>query len=428
MHYFNNFKNFQNAGLNLFAPLTILIGPNGSGKTNVIEAVELLSFLVHGRPLYEVHDVGGGAGGLEIRGGLNNCAKYGETAFYFGFKGSIDFEGKKESFHYMISIGVGPPEIIFESLTLGDRKPIFEAKFERRGISSEDIVVEYNNFAPGGRKPKTAVSANKSVISQYAMFAKKNQKFDACLRVINGIMNYLKASFVFDPAPRLMRRYERIGNNILSRDGANISAVLYSLKKGDESHRQSLKRILRWIKQIPEEPFDDFMFVEVEELGDVIFGLEDSKAGHRVDARMLSDGTLRSLAVLTALETVDRNSRVVIEEFDNGLHPSRVNVLLEAMSKCCERRDLNILVTTHNPATLNALRPDQFDGVVLCAWDANSNGFSLIRLCDLPKYNELFERGRLGDLVTRRVVEQYLDPKFEEKQKEKALEWLQNLP
>jgi len=71
---------------------------------------------------------------------------------------------------------------------------------------------------------------------------------------------------------------------------------------------------------------------------------------------------------------------------------------------------------------------EQLDGVVLCAWDSEQQAFKLVKLCDLPRSDELLERGRLGDLITRRVIEQYLKPKFEEIHKNKALEWLQNLP
>ena len=45
MHQFRDFKGFKQVGIDLLRPFTLLIGPNGSGKTNVIEAIELLSFV-----------------------------------------------------------------------------------------------------------------------------------------------------------------------------------------------------------------------------------------------------------------------------------------------------------------------------------------------------------------------------------------------
>ncbi len=425
MHYLKDFKGFAEAELDLFKPLTILIGPNGSGKSNVIEGVDLLSFIAHGRQLHEIVDLGRG-GGMEIRGGLHSCARHGTDSFSLEFEASIIFDGKYKPVLYEIEVQVKPQlRITGEKFAFHGGPMIFQTIGQHQSIASGDIKVEYNNFAPGGRKPKVSVSANRSVLSQYKEFALKNKKYSDCANLVNAIMSYLHSSFVFDPSPKLMCIYERIGNHILSRDGANLSAVLYALDQGDEEQKQTLSRLLDWIKQLPEEPYEAFKFFTTP-LNDVIFGLQGSE-GLFADARLLSDGTLRALAVLTALETVEPHSRVVIEEFDNGLHPSRVQVLTQAIDSCCKRRELNVLVTTHNPATLNVLQPEQLDGVVLCAWDNGQQAFKLVRFYDLPRYDELLERGNLGDLVTRRVVEQHLVPKFEEEHKEKSLEWLRSL-
>ena len=64
----------------------------------------------------------------------------------------------------------------------------------------------------------------------------------------------------------------------------------------------------------------------------------------------------------------------------------------------------------------------------MCAWSGEEQSFKLIRLNELPRHDELLERGRLGDLVSRRVIEQYLTPKFEETHTEEALKWLRSLP
>ena len=146
-----------------------------------------------------------------------------------------------------------------------------------------------------------------------------------------------------------------------------------------------------------------------------------------MDARALSDGTLRTLAILTALETVQEGSRVIVEEFDNGLHPSRVGVLTAAIGEATERRRLKVLVTTHNPATMNSLTDEQMKGVVLCTWSQTKESADLVELGELPRSDELLERGQLGDLVSRRVVEQHLAPEFEERQRKKVLEWVEDL-
>ena len=76
---------------------------------------------------------------------------------------------------------------------------------------------------------------------------------------------------------------------------------------------------------------------------------------------------------------------------------------------------------------MNFLTRKQLNGVVLCTWDDENESANLVRLDELPRYDEFLERGRLGDLVTRRVLDQYLAPEFEEQQKKKALAWMEDL-
>jgi predicted ATPase len=212
---------------------------------------------------------------------------------------------------------------------------------------------------------------------------------------------------------------------VLQKNGSNLSSVLHSLKQGNEEKQATLVRILDLIRQLPEEPFKDFDFVDTR-ARDVLLGLT-REDGTFTDARSLSDGTLRALAILTALETAPESSRIVIEEIDNGIHPSRIKILVDAVWECSSRRKLNILVTTHNPATLDSLNSDQLKAVVLCYLDSESHASKLMPLSELPRVESLMEQGRLGDLVTRRVVEKYLLPNFDEIHKNKARTWLESL-
>ena len=177
------------------------------------------------------------------------------------------------------------------------------------------------------------------------------------------------------------------------------------------------------VRQLPEEPFGEIAF-ETTRLGDVLFGFTAEGGQPMLDARLLSDGTLRTLAVLTAIETSEPGSRVVVEEFDNGLHPSRVAMMLAAIIEVATRRTLNVLVTTHSPTALDSLGPDQLPNVQVCHWNAARHAAKLTPLSELPRVDELLERGRLGDLVTRRVLESYLLPVSDAERQEQAKKWL----
>lgn len=431
MHILENFKNFADAELDLMRPMTLMIGRNGSGKSNVIEAVELLAQIAHGRPLYEITDIGRGSGTtFEVRGGLPGCVKYEKDiqidSMVFGWFG-LGFKGawNNKNFDYMLTVYVGSqPQILFERLSW-DGRVVFSTEPGRR----DDILnVQYDNFRRGGNKPIIKLPSDRSVLSRYESFAdleNPTQKQKNASILVRVVEKHLNSAFVFDPNPKLMRNYERIGQSLLSRDGSNLSSVLYGLSQGDENKKATLGRIITVLKQLPDEPFTDFEFVETK-LKDVLLAFRRSD-GSLADARLLSDGTLRALAILTALEIVPEYSRIIIEEMDNGIHPSRVKLLVDAVWDCSHRRKLNVLVTTHNPATLDCLSAEQMASVVLCYHDPQLNASKLTPLLDLPRADVLLERGRLGDLVTRRVLEQHLMPDFDEEQKRKAKAWLESL-
>lgn len=438
MHQFLDFKSFEEASLDLSRPFTILIGKNGSGKSNAIEGVELLAQLAQGRLLSEITDIGRSSSGFQVRGGLTACVRTGKSTFSLRLGGSISvpIEPKQRPYHYQIVIQALPePRIQSEQLEY-DGGLVFGARAQ-----NGKLVARASSTLSDTREFATSLLTDQSLFSRYHAlppeFLRQTPQDDMLklvsqLRhaVVSGMIDLVRQEmltpFVFDPQPRLMRAYERLGQRTLARDGANLSAVLYSLHQGTAEEQAALARILQRIRQLPEEPFEEFDFV-VTSLNDVLFGIREFKGGPLIDARLLSDGTLRCIAVLAALETVEEGSRVIIEEFDNGLHPSRVNILTQAISEACERRQIKVLVTTHNPATLDGLTREQLEGVVLCVWDKARKSSRLVPLLELPRADVLLERGHLGDLVTRRVLEQHLMPGFEEEQKAKAQEWLDSL-
>ncbi len=430
MHYFHNFKGFKDTQIELLRPMTLLIGRNGSGKTNVIEGMELLAQLASGRPLYEISDIGRGSGStFEIRGGLQGCMRKSnnqQKPFDLGFSMAY----LKQATHPIISYGIvvtatEKPDISWEQLKLNEIEYFSAIEFD------EILDVAYNDFSKN--KSVLKLPADRSILSRYnpaitsLLYDKKVEKciIHESIEIINTLKSYLMSASVFDLHSHIMRQYERIGASQLNKDGSNLSAVLYGIKIKDETIEESqrlLPKLLDKLKQLPEEPFIDFKFITTE-ANDVLLALK-REDGTIIDARLLSDGTLRALAILTALETIPEHSRMVIEELDNGVHPSRVKLLVDTIWECSHRRNLNVLVTTHNPATLNGLTPEQLDCVVVCHYDPVEKADKLTALPDIPYSDVLLQKGALGDLVTRNVLESYLMPNFEAEQQRKARELL----
>ena len=433
MHCLTDFKNFARAELDLFKPLTVLLGRNGAGKTNLIEGVELLATLASGAPFNEITDVDRG-GKFEVRGGLRSCIRFGRERLVLQFNMAVvRFDKKRQPIDYFIEItprGRNDVQLSAERLQIGGRD-----LFDATNSGGELMEVRYDNFSRG-RNPSCQVSASRSVLSRYEEVIRNshanNPRLRASTGTVQSVRRYLRSSYVFDPQPKAMREYARAEvSPQLLRNGANLSAVLHALSEGEEEDQATLQRITDVIRQIPEEPFTKIGFAETP-LGDVMAGFapderKETSSGKLVDARLLSDGTLRMLAIVTALETVPKPSRIVIEEFDNGLHPSRAKLLVRTLSETASRRKLNVLVTTHNPAFMDALDEAQMDSVLICHGDESGGGSQVTKLGDMDIAGTIGLRGGLGDFVTRGALEEHLKPDFEVNRSRETREWLESL-
>jgi predicted ATPase len=127
-----------------------------------------------------------------------------------------------------------------------------------------------------------------------------------------------------------------------------------------------------------------------------------------IDARGMSDGTLRFLGILTALLTRPEGSLIVIEEVDNGLHPSRATLLLKTMKEIGAKRKIDLLITTHNPALMDELGVEMIPFIQVVHRDAD-DGFSMITLLeDIKMLPKLLAHGSVGELSTKGDIEKSL--------------------
>ena len=122
----------------------------------------------------------------------------------------------------------------------------------------------------------------------------------------------------------------------------------------------------------------------------------------------MSDGTLRFLAILTALLTRPRGSLLVIEEVDNGLHPSRSELLLDMLRQVGRERGVDIMVTTHNPALLDAMGTAMVQFITVAHRDPSTGTSCLTLLEDIRQLPKLLAQGRVGRLSSQGLIEQAL--------------------
>jgi predicted ATPase len=135
----------------------------------------------------------------------------------------------------------------------------------------------------------------------------------------------------------------------------------------------------------------------------------EGAASHEIDARGMSDGTLRYLAIVTAMLIRPPGSLLVIEDVDNGLHPSRAGLLIEMLRTLGKERGIDVIVTTHNPALLDAAGVRMLPFITVAHRDSVTGASRLTQLEDIKQLPKLMAGGALGQLATAGRIESAIE-------------------
>ncbi|MBK7758357.1 MAG: AAA family ATPase [Deltaproteobacteria bacterium] len=358
--HLKGFKSFDDERMAL-GGLTVLVGANASGKSNVLDAIRLLQGLALGKPVSTAIR-GEWVGGLPVwpgvRGGVADIAMRGREEFELG----TTWETKGGLIEHHVQIGLKPePRRLSESIALhGQRMKM------PRGLNDLESI---RLGAPGKIWP-----SRRAGVSQ--------------------VRRILSEALFLDITPSRMRDYAPKSATRLDLEGENVSALAWSVCQDAEARAD----LVDWLAELCAPELEDIDFAETE-LGDVMLILVE-RGGRRMPARSLSDGTLRFLGELLALRTAPEGSLMLIEEIENGLHPTRAHLLVEAMEAAVVERKVQIIATTHSPLVLNALSRRRPWRGGACGAAAGLHEHALALVGALPGFDEVVARRGIDHLFT----------------------------
>ena len=404
----HNWKSFKEASLYI-DPLTVLIGLNASGKSNLVDALRFLQRSVSMPLTTAITGTGGDAQIAEIRGGIDWAILKGEHNFEI----KVIFNPEKEfEVKYEISANIFNGNSVSKKAFLHKERLSFTSKkiddgkerivFHTRSINKVIREVIPVNIQTIGRKRSVALNRQYSVLNQIQSNINL-PSFDKNL--INDLVEVIHKIYILDTSPSHMRDYCRLSDTLLS-DGSNVAGVIAALPDTEKTKIEST--LTQHIGQLPDNPFKKIYVELVGKFSQdaMLYGTEILPGGAEIeiDARSMSDGTLRAIALLTAILTREKGSLLVVEEVDNGLHPSKAGLLLKIMHELGKQQGVDILITTHNPALMDALEKDMLPFISVC-YREKGTGYSAIGLLEefdkLPKY---LAHGSLGEIVSEGLV------------------------
>lgn len=404
-----SFKSYQGQELNL-GPLTLIVGRNASGKSNALDGLSLLALLADERDVSDLERGDQEVAG--IRGGLSGAAPFGEDTVRVGCTINTE-DGDKLDLDLQLDASERP-EIISEKLVLhrkrGTELVLIDANRQAKGAGISDVQV----YSGGAPKAYTMLSSRLAVAQALTKVPEDTQRRTLVVASCGQAMAALRGIFVLDPVPAQMRSYVRIGSPP-DRSGSTVSAMAYKLREDPASWA----RLTELVEGLVETDLVEMTFSEGRlpdsRLVDVMVALVERVGQHEftAPAQVMSDGTLRYLAIVASLLSLRSDQPIgalpvrrtlVVEEIENGLFPSQGARVLDLLRSEAKDQDVRLVATTHSPALLDALRPEDHSGVTIC--DRTDDGWSRLRpLVTHPNYVELAGGGAVGRAVTKGLLE-----------------------
>jgi len=408
-----NWKSFEEASLHIDT-LTVMIGTNASGKSNALDALSFLNRIATGTMLTAA--LQGDTGLAPLRGGTEWAAR--KPGDIFSLSITVRTE-EATDYEYRVECRVSDNRCELQAEQLKRIKFRLDKNDKRRSVVGHGINLIRTDPCTSRDSPTIVArlynekqgTPRQLSRSHALLFQLVGQKLRQEIQDgVSAVISALRDIFILDPISSHMRGFSPLSDK-MEPDARNIAGVIAALPK---EKQQEIEGVLtKYASQLPER---DIRRVYAETVGkfntDAMLYCEEhwreGAAHHTVDARGMSDGTLRFLAILTALLTRPKNSLLVIEEVDNGLHPSRARLLLEVLQTVGGQRGVDVLVTTHNPALLDAMGPPMVPFIVVAHRDPLSGASRLTLMEKIAQLPKLLAQGKMGRLTSEGLIEKTL--------------------
>jgi len=355
-------------------PLNVLIGPNASGKSNFLEAIELL----HATPTAfasAIRDGGGAREWLWKGAGAAGAPEAEIEARIVGPKGGPDLR-----YRLRFAAAGLQTEVTDEAIEKFDpdlphyRDVYFYYRFQG-GNPALNTAGQHRTLQ------RTSLAADESVLSQ----VKDPELYPEVTwvgREFGRVQTFREWTFGRYAPLRQPQKADLPSASLLP-DSGNLWLILSRLDNSSESARFNhlLHRFLPRFNRL----------ATPVEAGAVQFYLHEAGLGRPIPSTRLSDGTIRFVALLALLLTSAPPPVICIEEPELGLHPDALSILAEVMVEASARTQL--IVTTHSDAFVSALT-DQTESVLVCDY---LGGTSMRRL-ESEKLASWLEKYRLGEI------------------------------
>lgn len=373
-----NFLSLRHLELEL-KPLNVLVGANGSGKSNLLEVVSMLQSMPAN---LERHLISSGS---EVKDWAFNREIEQPISMDIYFNPDVRFNSDRISkglrhfiqFYIHGNNGIQIEDECIENIKISksNAKDVFFFYRYNHGAPVISVVAEEATSSKGERHlAREKLELNQSILSQ-----KKDNSFYPEITSLGETYSQLFVNREWQMGLRSEMRMAQPADGetrALSPDGRNLGLILNKQRQNTEFKRRLIKEFANF--------YPGFYDIESSiEAGMVRIRLQEEALSDGLPASRLSDGTIRFLFLLVVLLNPEPAPLICIEEPEIGLHPDILPTLAKLLVEASERTQL--IVTTHSDILLDALT-DTPESVLFCDKENGETQMRRASAADIQHY------------------------------------------
>jgi len=395
-----NYRSIKSELIKFDPRLTVLIGPNGGGKTNILKAIELLSASAQGNLSKQLRSTGGIDQNLyfQQRPGLLELTVFHETSDKNNALFPLnDIAGYQGCFGYLLALsqfGNAQNYEIRERLgTVGGKPLLQQYRDEFLLLYGENEI--NTSVAPRGSPEETLLSKIGILSSSY----------DAQIIYAQGLASW-KFFQSFDTTANSPIRRDVITryDAQLEPDGQNLVEVLHTLCTSSKEFKEDLFNAM---DVAFEGEFEELIFAPSADQR-IQMKVRWKNSPKPISAALLSDGTLQFLRLIAILANPQPPDLVAIDEPELGLNPRMMRVIAALADRFCETSQL--IYATHSIAMLDAIQClNPLIAVVECKSQENQPPRTIVSNPSADRLEHWIENYTLGELFKMQELERMSD-------------------
>jgi len=383
-----NFKSLRKVDLSL-GRLNLFIGTNASGKSNFLDALRVLqgigsgftvSEILDGKPPSAVREVWEG-----IRGGSSNACFVGTDEVTITAYGTLADESR-QNWEYMIAFSPADGCVNRERFQVGDI--VYSVPRSEQPTSARERSVTWQLANPSSG----FVVLDQTFLGQGVLASRAAVGAITIVKLLANIQPV-------DLSVAVLQQYSNVQHiPRLGEHGENFAALVRTICRDERTKGAYLS----WLQELRPDEVDDVGTLTGAD-GDLLFMLREH--GREFSARALSEGTLRFAAFTAAFFQPDIPDIMTIEEIENGIHPSRLKLLVNLLDSQAEYRKTQVFATTHSPTTLAWLKEARYRTTFVCKRDEDTGESTIRPLVDVPHFRDVSAKYPPADLFAEGWLE-----------------------